>query len=268
MPAWLRFVLLLIVFFGLDAAVMAVVTHTGVVGALLFGAAGAVLAVLLYVFVIRRFEHRPVTELSPEGRWRGLRTGTLIGIGLFTVAILLMAIFGAYRLDGWGSVGGFLGAAGLMAAAAVLEEILFRGVLFRYVEGWTGTRWALVVSAAVFGLLHLVNPGATIGGALAVMVAGTMLAGAYVKTRSLWLPIGLHFGWNFAESGIFGTTVSGSAGDHGGLLRATFDGPAVLTGGSFGPEASLLAILVVAAAAAYFLRSAAVFRPAAVRTDA
>lgn len=248
----MRFLLLLIVFFAVDSAVLPLATHTGVVGGLLFGLAGAALALILYRFLVGRFEHRPATEVARHDR--GLRNGVLIGIGMVTATMALIAFFDGYRPDGWGSVGGLLAALGIMAAAAVIEEILFRAVLFRYVEGWTNTWIALAVSAVVFGGLHLLNPDATVVGALSVTAAGTMLAAAYVRTRNLWLPIGLHFGWNFAESGIFGATVSGSGEGRGGLLRSSFDGPAWLTGGAFGPEASVPAILVCGIAVWLLLR--------------
>jgi hypothetical protein len=81
--------------------------------------------------------------------------------------------------------------------------------------------------------------------------AGVLLALAYATTNRLWLPIGLHAGWNFAEGTIFGTSVSGHAATPS-LLRGALQGPAALTGGSFGPEASVVAILVCLAASAAF----------------
>jgi membrane protease YdiL (CAAX protease family) len=131
-----------------------------------------------------------------------------------------------------------------MASVAVTEEVLFRGVIYRIVEERTGSVIAIVVSSLLFGLTHLLNGGATLWGTLAIAVeGGAMLAVAYAATRSLWLPIGLHFAWNFAESGIFGSTVSGSTDSETGLLRTVLSGPAALTGGGFGPEASLFALL-------------------------
>jgi uncharacterized protein len=249
LPRAARLILLLLVFLGVDAALVAIG------GNLFLGLAGAAAALGLYVLAIRFLERRPVTELARPGAAGLLGRGTLIGFGLFTTVVLIIAVFGGYRPAGWGSIGGMLSLLGLMAAVAVAEEILFRGVLFRIVEEWTGTWGSLIVSAVVFGGLHLLNPGATPVGALAVMVAGAMVAAAYAWTRTLWLPIGLHFGWNFTEAGLFGATVSGSA-DRTGLLRSVFHGPAALSGGSFGPEAGLPAILVALVATLWFLRRA------------
>jgi hypothetical protein len=130
-----------------------------------------------------------------------------------------------------------------MAAAAVTEELLFRGILFRFVEGRIGTWGALMLSGLLFGAAHLPNPHASLWSALAIAVeAGGMLAAAYVATRNLWVPIGLHFGWNFAEGGIFGAGISGNSAPEG-LLRSAMSGPSALSGGEFGPEASLYAVV-------------------------
>src|SRR6185312_21790 len=134
---------------------------------------------------------------------------------------------------GVGSPTGAVGLFGFMAAAAVTEELLFRGVLFRIVEERFGTWVALTSTGVVFGAQHLSNAHATVWGAIAIALeAGGMLAAAYAATRNLWVPIGLHFAWNFAEGGIFGTDVSGQSGA-GGLLHGELSGPAPLTGGEF-----------------------------------
>ncbi|GAA2377507.1 CPBP family intramembrane glutamic endopeptidase, partial [Streptomyces cuspidosporus] len=133
---------------------------------------------------------------------------------------------------------------------------MFRGLLFRLVERGLGTYAALALSGVLFGAMHLFNKHATLLGAVAIAIeAGGMLAAAYAADRSLWLPIGLHFGWNFAESGIFGTEVSGNGATHG-LLDASTSGATLITGGEFGPEASLYSMLFCVLATIVFLRLA------------
>jgi hypothetical protein len=130
-----------------------------------------------------------------------------------------------------------------------------RGIVFRILEQWLGSWIALAISAAVFGLLHLLNPGATLLDACAIMlVGGVMLAAAYMLTRRLWLCIGMHFGWNFTQGGIFSTAVSGGA-THG-LLQAKMAGPVWLTGGDFGAEASVVALVTCMAAGVLLLAAA------------
>ncbi|MEV4703872.1 type II CAAX endopeptidase family protein [Actinoplanes sp. NPDC049316] len=206
---------------------------------LVLGIVAAVLAVLVYRWVVGRTERREVTELARAGAAARLTRGVLIGFAMFAAVIVNIALMDGYHVKGLGSVSGAVGLLGFMAAAAVTEELLFRGVLFRIVEERTGTWIALLLTGLVFGAMHLANPDATLWGATAIAIeAGFMLAACYAATRNLWVPIGLHFGWNFAAGGIFSVVVSGN-GDSKGLLEATMSGPAVLTGGDFGPEGSL-----------------------------
>ncbi|WP_089106640.1 CPBP family intramembrane glutamic endopeptidase [Streptomyces hyaluromycini] len=212
---------------------------------LVLGLLTAVVAVLVYGWVVRRTEHRPSVEVGREGARVAFGRGTAIGVVTFACVIGNIAFLGDYSVHGVGSVGGAVGVVGYMVAAAVTEELLFRGVLFRIVEERTGTWIALVSTGALFGMMHLLNKDATVWGALAIAIeAGGMLGAAYAATRTLWLPIGLHFGWNFAESGIFGTEVSGSGGAQQGLLDASTSGSRLVTGGQFGPEASVYSVLL------------------------
>ncbi|MGW3109472.1 CPBP family intramembrane glutamic endopeptidase [Streptomyces sp. NPDC001100] len=210
---------------------------------LLLGAVTAAVAVLVYGWVVRRTERRPATELAREGAAAATGRGALIGVALFGAVVANLAWLGHYEVHGLGSVSGAVGLIGFMAAAAVTEELLFRGVLFRIVEERLGTWIALTLTGVLFGLSHLSNPHASLWGAVAIAIeAGGMLAAAYAATRTLWVPIGLHFGWNFAESGIFSTEVSGNDTKQG-LLDATLSGPKLITGGDFGPEGSVYAVL-------------------------
>lgn len=221
--------------------------------ALLAGLITATLTLIVYRAVVRRTENRPVTELSRTGAARSLGLGALIGIGLFALVIANIALLGGYAVDGFGSPGALLGLLGLMVAAAVTEEVIFRGVLFRVVEEWAGSWIAMLVTGLLFGLMHLLNPNASLFGAIAIAVeAGFMLTAAYMATRRLWVPIGLHFGWNIAAGGIFSTEVSG-ANTPQGLLDATMSGPVLLTGGDFGPEGSVFSIGICVLTGAVFV---------------
>ncbi|GIH73104.1 CPBP family intramembrane glutamic endopeptidase [Sphaerimonospora thailandensis] len=223
---------------------------------LVLGVATAVLSVFVYAWVVRWSERRAPVEVAARSAAAGVGRGLLIGVGMFTAVIVNLAFLGYYRVDGLGSVSGAIGLLGVMAAAAVTEELIFRGVLFRIVEEWAGTWIALVLTGLVFGLMHLANQHATLWGAIAIAIeAGGMLGAAYVATRNLWLPIGLHFGWNFAAAGVFSTEVSGNGATQG-LLHGVTSGPALLTGGDFGPEASPYAIVFGLLLTIVFLRLA------------
>lgn len=220
------------------------------------GAVAAAVTVAVYAWVVRRTESRVVHEVATRGAARSLGRGVAVGLLMFAAVIGVIALAGGYRVAGAGSVSAAVGVLGVVAVAAVTEELMFRGVLMRLLEERTGTLGALGLSAAVFGAVHLLNPGATVWGATAVAIeAGLMLGAAYAATRTLWLPIGVHLGWNFAEAGIFGTEVSGS-GVSEGLLHGVTSGPALFTGGTFGPEGSLVAVTAGLVLTAVFLRVA------------
>ncbi|WP_019870007.1 CPBP family intramembrane glutamic endopeptidase [Salinispora oceanensis] len=220
---------------------------------LALGAATAVLAVLAYRWAVRRTERRAPVEVSRAGAGAAVGRGVLIGVGMFAVVVGSIALFGGYRVVGWGSPTGMVTLFGVMAAAAVTEELIFRGILFRIVEQRIGTWAALILTGLLFGILHLFNPNASLWSSVAIAIeAGGMLAAAYAATRTLWLPIGLHFGWNFTQAGIFGTAVSGNS-ETVGLLESVLMGPAAISGGEFGPEASLFAVLAGAGLTVVFM---------------
>jgi membrane protease YdiL (CAAX protease family) len=136
--------------------------------------------------------------------------------------------------------------------AAVVEETLMRGVLFRVLEQGLGSWIALGLSALLFGLMHAANPGATATSVIAVALeAGVLLAAAFMVSRRLWFVYGLHAAWNFTEGGIFATRVSGM--DVEGRIGVQFTGNDWLTGGAFGPEASAVSVAVCLAAGVAFL---------------
>ena len=206
-------------------------------------------AVLGYLVVALRVEgRRPPVELDPR-RWTGLLWGAGLGAALFSVAFGILLLLGAYRITGVDTAGPWLVPAlsmGLMAG--VVEEILLRAGLHRLVEQGLGTYGAATVSGLVFGLLHWTNPDGTLWGATAIALeAGLSFGLLYSLTRSLWVVIGLHAAWNLVQGMFFGAIVSGSGAPAPGLLVSESVGPDWLTGGTFGPEASPVTVLVMLA---------------------
>jgi hypothetical protein len=222
--------------------------------------AGAVLltAVVLsaYAAYVRMVEKRAVTELAGPRAMRELGAGVLLGALLLSLTMGVLAALGVYRITGYNGAAAMLTTVPGFMLAAVLEEVVVRGVIFRILNEWLGSWIALVLSAAVFGLLHLLNPGTTVLNAASVMMeAGILLAAAYLLTRRLWLCMGIHFAWNFMQGGVFSAAVSGGATR--GLLQAKLDGADWLSGGAFGAEASVVA-LVICTTAGLLLLSAAI----------
>ena len=124
------------------------------------------------------------------------------------------------------------------------EELLSRGYHLQTLASGTNLFWGVVLSSVIFGLLHLANPNARWVSAVGIFFAGLFLAAGYLRTGRLWLSIGLHIGWNFAEGVLFGFPVSGLAAYP--LLRIQVHGPELWTGGAFGPEAGLIVLPALA----------------------
>jgi membrane protease YdiL (CAAX protease family) len=135
----------------------------------------------VYSWLVRLIERRPVSELALPGMGRELGIGLLIGAGLYTASVLVLMMMDIYKIQGLNPISYMLPAIAMALSAAVFEELLFRGVLFRIVEEWLGSWISLVISSAVFGLVHLMNPTATMTGAIFIAVeAGILLGAAYI----------------------------------------------------------------------------------------
>lgn len=217
-------------------------------------AVGMALVVLAAYLAWARFiERRAVTELSLPGAGREWGIGALIGAGLYTGCVLLLMLLGMYRIEGLNPLAFMIPAAAMAVKSAVFEELLFRGVLLRSVEAMAGSWIAIIVSSLVFGLIHLFNPDATLAGAIYIAIeAGLLLAAAYLVTRRLWIAIGFHMAWNYVQSAVFSGIVSGSVALPG-LFQARIEGPTFFTGGSFGMEQSVFALVLCTAAGVVLL---------------
>ncbi len=206
----------------------------------------------VYYGFVRLIERRRVTELSLPHAPRELTGGILLGTALFSSTIAILWVLGYYHVSAFNEWQVVIDWLIIGIISGVLEEILVRGILFRIMEEFLGTWISLVISALIFGALHLSNPNATLWAGFAIAIeAGVLLAATFVYTRRLWIPIGIHFAWNFVQGGIFGVAVSGIEAK--GLLQGTLAGPVLLSGGEFGAEASIFAVLVCLSAGIYFV---------------
>jgi membrane protease YdiL (CAAX protease family) len=214
-------------------------------------------SVLVTYFVYRAYvrivEERPLTELSRDGAPRELGIGMMIGLGLVSTTVGILWLLGDYRITGAGAWSAIFVALANDGAGAFVEEILFRGVVFRITEERLGTWIAIAISAVLFALLHLTSANATVTSTIVVgLEAGVLLSAAYALTGRLWLAIGIHFAWDFARDAIFGIASGAS-----GLVRAEVSGPGLLSGGSSGIEGSSLALFLCLMVSAYLLARAA-----------
>jgi hypothetical protein len=221
------------------------------------------LAALLGIFKLMTavFDRKPLgaVGLAFHGRWgRELSLGLGLGAAMILAVAFLEWIMGlgsfawgrlssASALEEVGYYGAFLG------LAAANEELLFRGYPFQRLVESIGPLGAVGLSSAIFGIAHLANPGHTSISTANTVLVGIPLAVAYLRTRALWMPIAIHFSWNFTQGPVLGLPVSGY--HLPGLFRPGVSGAAWLTGAAYGPEGGLLATGVIVAATGYLLVS-------------
>ena len=209
-----------------------------------FELASIPLLLLAYWLLISRLGEHPRNDYRDPKWARHLGMGLLAGLIIFSVAVGIAALLGIYRIQGEGDLSGLIPALiGPALFAAISEELVFRGILFRWLEEFGGSWVALLLTSAFFGASHLANPHASPIAAVGIAFeAGVMLGAAYMLTRSLWAPMGLHAAWNFAQGEIYDIPVSGTSVH--GMVDAQLTGPPLLTGNGFGLEASIIAIVV------------------------
>ena len=182
----------------------------------------AACAVGAYVFMIGVVEKRSLASAGFAVHGVGAETslGLLIGSGLFSLVIGITAALGSYHVASINLHFAWLVPLILFLFTAIFEETVFRGYFFQTLESRWGSGIALAGSGVAFGLIHLVNPvsGVTLaekfaGPLFIIFEASILMTAGYLLTRRLWLPIGIHWGWNFFENSVFGATELGRSGE-------------------------------------------------------
>ena len=221
-------------------------------------------SVTISVFLARKLlDRRSILSLGLKTDLRAL-WDLLIGIGI--AAAMMAFIYALEWAFGWLSFEGFAWQNQSMDAVVIgtlemllvfilvgwEEELLSRGYHLQNLASGINLTWGVILSSLIFALMHLGNPNVSVMAVLGLITAGFFLAFGYLRTRQLWLPIGLHIGWNFFEGTVFGFQVSGL--DIYRLVEQTVQGPHIFTGGEFGPEAGLILIpgLALGVALIYF----------------
>lgn len=201
------------------------------------------IALFIYAVWTNLTEHRPITELDLNRIWKDQALGLLLGVLYFGAVVGMMALAGSYtitsaRFNLMPQLTAFM----LFYVVAVFEEIIFRGVVFRLIDDRWNTALALIISAVLFGALHYWNPGASLWSSCAIAIeAGLLLGAAYKHFGTLWLPIGIHWAWNYVQGNVLGFAVSGvQTSDK--IFSPIITGSDWITGGAFGAEASVPAV--------------------------
>lgn len=233
---------------------------------LLFLKGSLVILTLGATFVMAGIEHRSPWSYGLAGTrsMRNFLVGSLGGMAFCSVLVGLMVLGGGLVLDGWALHGLAIFEYGLFWALCLLlvaffEEILFRGYLQHTLARGMGFWPAALCSSSAFGLIHLLNSGENLPGILLVISGGVFFSLCLKLTGSLWWGIGFHSALGWAESFFYGTSNSGTAVMVGHLLDSHPTGDALLSGGSAGPEGSiicagLVAVFILCGAAATRLK--------------
>ena len=183
-------------------------------------------------------------SLSFGGKARMMGVGWAVSVVNFLASIVCLFLCGCYRIVNVEfDVASQLSWLSLFLLVGVVEEVIFRGILFRLIADKWNIAVGLTTSSLLFGLAHLGNPGATLWAALAIALASGWLFGmAYAYHQTIWVPIGMHWAWNYLEGGVFGCAVSGTPLDYLPLITPKISGADILSGGAFGPEASIICV--------------------------
>jgi uncharacterized protein len=247
----LAHLMLLILFTALAAPLLAPFFDDSPQAFFIAGQAVTLIAITLATFIARRWiDQRSIASLGLVWN-RQAAIDLAFGIALPALQMsLIFAVewsFGWLTVDGWSASslgwGAVLVELGVLFAAFCVvgwqEELLTRGYWLQNLIDGLNLPAAVVISSIVFALLHLANPNPSFMAVVGLTAAGLFFAYSYLVTRQLWLPIGLHIGWNFFEGPVFGFPVSGLA-QFFSLLNTSRHGPELITGGAFGPEAGLI----------------------------
>ena len=227
---------------------------------------GCVAILLVYRFAVALGERRDVPEFALRRAPQDLLLGLAIGAAAISAVILVQWLFGWVVIESR-HIDAFVLALRDSIRSGVVEELLLRLVIFRLLWRAFGIWSALIGASVIFGALHLANPDSTLFAALCLIAGEGIAIGLYLLTGRIWASIGMHAAWNFTQGWIFGAVVSGTTEIAGGplTLRPAARAPELLSGGGFGPEASLAALAISLIASAAVLRWAWVrggFEPA------
>lgn len=229
---------------GAYALLSGLASVTGPAGAVALPVLGAVVGVLLYRMIMRRVARRSAPEVAARGSLFELLLGIEIGLIFIAVSVVAITLLGGYDIQ-WAEadiINVVLQIIVVNIGAAVVEELIFRGLAIQALERLGGSWVALAGTALFFGVVHLGNPGATVWSGLAIAIeAGVLLGAVFLWRRSLWTAIGAHFAWNTSVA-LLGIPVSGHS--YPGLFSTTATGSPLLTGGAFGLEASIVPVVV------------------------
>lgn len=215
------------------------------IASLLLTLTAGVVAIMVYRLTMKYLARRSIPELSGKRAGIEVGMGLLTGAAFITMSTCIIVAAGGYSFQ-WASAADtgsvLISAITSALGAAIMEELIFRGLMFQAINKLGGNWLALAVTSLFFGVAHLGNTGATLWSAFAITIeAGILLGAAFLWRRNLWFAMGLHFAWNALE-GLLGIPISGHA--TAGLFTVKVNGDSLLTGGDFGLEGSIVPVML------------------------
>jgi len=210
-----------------------------------------VVLLLSYQVLFRSYEKREITELSVKYLPKEFTGGFIAGFATLSLVILILYILGYYTASGISNYSYWLVPLSFLVVAALIEEMFFRLIIYRILEHWIGTYWALLFNVLVFTAPHLFNDNVTALSVLFLFVFSFAHGIMYSYTKRLWFPFAFHLGWNLSQP-FYGSNLSGIE-DFEPVIKGQFKGPMLLTGSEFGIEDSILSILLLAIVSTVFL---------------
>jgi membrane protease YdiL (CAAX protease family) len=193
-----------------------------------------------YFFLFRLYEKRKITELSIQYFFKEMFGGFLFGFLTISLSIFILYLLGYYQVINISTVNYPVKLFTTLIVAALIEDLLHRGLILREMENWLGTNVALVIAMLV-ELQHIFNPHSNIFSFFYDLIWGFSMGMMFVYTKRIWLPYFFHIGWNFAQP-FYGSNLTG-LDSMGNIIQSQFNGPELLTGGAVGIEDSIFTAL-------------------------
>jgi uncharacterized protein len=240
-------------FYLCSSVAFAIAGELILISELIFRPLLAAMLLVLFSWLLTTADHVEAHRLAAMGLprvpgfLRQFFSGSFLGFLLVALAVIPIAVWGDVTMNLRGSSRTpvrLVAVLVILVTGALAEELLFRGYPFQRLQEGIGSVGAIAVFSLMFGAVHLLNPGASIWGLINTILIGVVLSIAYLRTRALWLPWGIHFAWNATLGLLLGLPVSGLR-VFNVAVRSTAHGPLWLTGGSYGVEASLSGALAV-----------------------
>jgi uncharacterized protein len=206
---------------------------------------------LSYLYLFRFYEKRKITELSAKQLPGEFIGGFILGFSTLSLVILILYFFGYYNVINISNYSYLLAPFSFLVIAAFFEEIFFRLIIYRILEEWLGTYWALLLICIVFTIPHLFNDHVSVLAVLTILLFSFTTSIMYNYTKRVWLPFAFHLSWNFSQP-FYGSNLSGVE-DIGSIIKAKFEGPKLFIGSAFGIEDSIFSVIFLTILSITFL---------------